>query len=113
MARKGNKYIEIMVKVEPTTPIGLVADDIKLCQVIINLITNAIKFTDKGYVELEINYEKIDDGINLCVKVKDTGIGIKPENLDKLFNIFYSYFQDEYEELAYEWARESLDPDWD
>jgi hypothetical protein len=35
------------------------------------------------------------------------------ENLDKLFNIFYSYFQDEYEELAYEWARESLDPDWD
>lgn len=88
VARKGDKNIDILVKLDPNIPIGLIADDIKLSQVIINFMTNAIKFTDAGYIELNINFEKTEEGIELNVEVKDTGIGISEENLNKLFESF-------------------------
>ncbi|MGN0585730.1 MAG: ATP-binding protein [Oscillospiraceae bacterium] len=87
-ARKGSKKIDIMVKADPDIPRGLVGDEVRIRQVIINLMTNAIKFTDEGSVTLTVSRTKHDYGINLFVSVADTGIGITEENIEKLFTSF-------------------------
>lgn len=88
MTRKGDKKIEIIVQVDPNIPCGLLGDEIRIRQIIINLMTNAIKFTNSGAVTLRISQTKQEYGINLNVAVLDTGIGISPENLEKLFTSF-------------------------
>lgn len=88
MARKGEKAIEIIVEADPDIPSGLMGDEVRIRQVIINFMTNAIKFTEKGAVVLKVSQTKQDYGINLNVSVIDTGIGISPENLEKLFTSF-------------------------
>lgn len=88
MTRKGDKNIEIIVRVDPTIPKGLIGDELRIRQIIINLLTNAIKFTNKGCVVLKISQTKQDYGINLNVSIKDTGIGISDENIEKLFTSF-------------------------
>lgn len=88
VARKGNKKLEIIVHVDPTIPVGLIGDEIRIRQIIINLVTNGIKYTNKGCVSIRVSQTKRDYGINLCVAVADTGIGITPENMEKLFYSF-------------------------
>ena len=88
MARKGDKALEIIVEADPDIPSGLIGDEVRIRQVIINFMTNAIKFTEKGAVILKVSQTKQDYGINLNVSVIDTGIGISPENLEKLFTSF-------------------------
>ena len=87
-ARRGNKKIEIIVKADPDIPRGIVGDEVRIRQVIVNLMTNAIKYTEKGYVTLTVSQTKQDYGINLLVSVTDTGIGITEENIEKLFTSF-------------------------
>ena len=88
MTRKGEKNIEIIVRVDPTIPKGLIGDEIRIRQIIINLLTNAIKFTQKGCVILKITQSRQGHNMNLNVSVKDTGIGISEENIEKLFTSF-------------------------
>lgn len=88
VTRKGDKDIELIVRADPDIPIGLVGDEIRIRQVIINLVTNAVKFTEKGCVVIKVTQTKHDYGINLSVSVSDTGIGISPENIEKLFSSF-------------------------
>ena len=88
MTRKGDKNIEIVVRVDPTIPKGLIGDELRIRQVIVNLLTNAVKFTHKGCVIVRISQSKHEYGINLNVSVKDTGIGITEENIEKLFTSF-------------------------
>ena len=88
MTRKGDKDVEIIVRVDPTIPKGLVGDELRIRQVIINLMTNAVKFTEKGCVVMNITQSRHVYGINLNVSVKDTGIGITQENIEKLFTSF-------------------------
>ncbi|MGN0638458.1 MAG: ATP-binding protein [Huintestinicola sp.] len=88
VTRKEDKDIELIVRADPDIPIGLVGDEIRIRQVIINLVTNAVKFTQKGCVVIKVTQTKHDYGINLSVSVSDTGIGISPENIEKLFNSF-------------------------
>ncbi|MBQ8798147.1 MAG: response regulator [Lachnospiraceae bacterium] len=88
ITRKGGKNIEIIARVDPEIPKGLIGDEVRIRQVIINLITNAIKFTEKGCVVLKITQSRHEYGINLNVSVADTGIGITEENLEKLFTSF-------------------------
>ena len=88
MTRKGNKGIEIIVDVAPDIPCGLYGDELRIRQVVINLITNAIKFTKEGSVTLKVSKTDQDYGINLNISVIDTGIGITDENLEKLFTSF-------------------------
>ncbi len=88
ITRKGDKPIEIIVKCDPDIPVGLVGDELRIRQVMINLVTNAIKFTNRGCVVIRVSQTKHDYGINLSVSVADTGIGISPEGLEKLFNSF-------------------------
>jgi len=64
----------------------IVVDSVRLQQVITNLMSNAIKYTDKGYVEL--GYQMLDDGF-IQIYVKDTGIGIPQQEIGKIFDRFY------------------------
>lgn len=88
MARKGSKPIEFMVNVDPNVPDLLYGDEIRIKQIVINLLTNAIKFTSKGGVLLSVSERKESYGINLIISVKDSGIGIKEDSVDKIFNSF-------------------------
>ena len=87
-ARKGEKDLEILVYVDPNMPRGLVGDEMRIRQVIINLMTNAIKFTERGSITLSITHAPQDYGTNLIVSVKDTGIGITEEHMETLFTSF-------------------------
>ncbi len=88
MTRKGDKKLEIIARVDPNIPKGLMGDEVRIKQVIVNLVTNAIKFTNSGCVILRVSQNVHEYGINLNVSVKDTGIGITDENLEKLFTSF-------------------------
>jgi len=88
MTRKENKKIEIMVQADPDIPCGLIGDEIRIKQIIINLMTNAVKFTHSGAVTLKVLHSVREYGIDLKISVEDTGIGITEENLQKLFTSF-------------------------
>ncbi|MCI8485084.1 MAG: response regulator [Lachnospiraceae bacterium] len=88
MARKGDKNIEIMVDCDPNVPEKLYGDEIRIRQIIVNLLTNAIKFTQKGGVLFSISARPESYGVNLILTIRDSGIGIKKKNLDKIFNSF-------------------------
>lgn len=77
------------MKINPDIPKRLCGDEIRITQILINLMTNAVKYTEKGTITLYMDYEKIsEEQIGLKVKVQDTGIGIKEEDMDKLFSEF-------------------------
>ncbi|MDE7277590.1 MAG: response regulator, partial [Lachnospiraceae bacterium] len=88
MARKADKQIELIVDCDAGIPSGLYGDEQKIRRVIMNLVDNAIKFTNEGGVIIKIYTRKENYGVNLCVSVKDTGIGIEEEGLEKLFESF-------------------------
>lgn len=88
MARMGNKGIEFLVDCDPNIPDKLYGDEIRIRQIMVNLLTNAIKFTKEGGVLFQVRAREENYGINLIIKVCDSGIGIKKENLEKIFNSF-------------------------
>ena len=70
-------------------PSVLFGDKNRIKQIVVNLLTNAVKYTKEGSVKLNVAFEKVDsEMINMIVKVKDTGIGIRQEDQDKLFDAF-------------------------
>ncbi|MDD6810612.1 MAG: ATP-binding protein [Lachnospiraceae bacterium] len=83
-----DKNLELKIEVNPLIPRGLRGDEIRLKQVLINLVNNAVKFTEKGSITLSVDYEKTQEGILLKVMVADTGIGIRQEDLERIFNAF-------------------------
>lgn len=83
------KGIEFKFSYDTKLPQVLKGDSVRIGQIINNLINNAIKFTHKGEVKLEARFKDKKDGqIALSIAVIDTGIGIKPENQDKIFSRF-------------------------
>ncbi|MDR2461489.1 MAG: response regulator [Deltaproteobacteria bacterium] len=84
----GQKEIDFKLKVDPELPCRLIGDELRIKQICNNFLTNAFKFTNYGTVELDISSENIDDVIWLIIRVMDTGIGIKSEDLDKLFSAY-------------------------
>ncbi len=87
--RARGKGLNLEAKVSPRLPRHLYGDELRIRQIITNILTNAVKYTEKGYVTLALDYEKLDNKhILLKVSVKDTGIGIKSEDLEKLFAPF-------------------------
>jgi PAS domain S-box-containing protein len=84
-----DKRIELLLDVSPEIPQQLVGDSLRLCQVSTNLVGNAIKFTEKGEVELTVTSQERTAGrTKLQFSVRDTGIGLPPEHLAKLFQPF-------------------------
>lgn len=87
--RATDKNLELLFENNPTIPNRLVGDEVRIRQIIVNLLTNAIKYTEKGMVFLTADWEQLDDeNMMLIISVKDTGIGIKKDDLDKLFDSF-------------------------
>lgn len=95
--RAANKGLALNVNIDPDIPNTLFGDETRIKQIILNVLTNAIKYTEQGSVTFTVNYEKkqdlyhdisICDSVYLKVRVVDTGIGIKANELDKLFSPF-------------------------
>jgi len=87
--RAQSKDIKFNVDVNPKIPAVLYGDDVRIRQVLINILTNAVKYTEKGEINFIIDgHLKEPDTILLYFEVKDTGIGIKEEDLIKLFMEF-------------------------
>nr|WP_292204554.1 ATP-binding protein [Butyrivibrio sp.] len=85
-----DKGLEVIVNVDEKTPDKLFGDEVRIKQCVTNILTNAVKYTEKGSVTLNVGYRKSeeDDEIYLKFQVVDTGIGIKEEDLSKLFSPF-------------------------
>ena len=87
--RADAKGLRLEVSIDETLPKTMVGDDVRFSQVIMNLLTNAVKYTKKGKVMLTMKVNKKDAGnVNIYVSVEDTGMGIKQEDMDKLFISF-------------------------
>ena len=89
--RLDNKGLMLMTDFDSKMPHLLHGDEVRIKQVITNILTNAAKYTEKGSVTFSASYDKIPDEpdcIMLRVSVKDTGIGIKQEDMAKLFSKF-------------------------
>lgn len=83
------KRLEFVVDVDETMPHLLIGDEIRIKQCIINILNNAVKYTERGSVTMIVGYEKDDDKhILLNVRVKDTGIGMKEEDMKRLYTPF-------------------------
>ncbi len=87
-SRIGEKPIELRTSMDPTIPPVLYGDYVRLKQIILNLLTNAAKYTKEGYIELKVSSVQKDDICRLIISVEDTGIGIAKEKIDKLFTKF-------------------------
>ena len=87
-ARALEKDIELIVRYAPNMPEGVIADDSRLRQVLGNLLGNAVKFTDNGYVLVDVTGERESGQLKLSVSVKDTGIGIEPSQIPRMFEKF-------------------------
>lgn len=87
-ARALEKDIELIVRYAPTLPEGVVGDDSRVRQVLGNLIGNAVKFTEHGYVLVEVDGDRVGNEVDLVFSIKDTGIGIPNEELPRMFEKF-------------------------
>jgi signal transduction histidine kinase/DNA-binding response OmpR family regulator len=95
--RAREKSLKLFVDVDENIPHILFGDEIRIKQCMINIITNAVKYTEEGAVTLKVSYEEVkneelfdddEDYIDLRVSVSDTGIGIRHEDMDKLLTAF-------------------------
>jgi signal transduction histidine kinase/CheY-like chemotaxis protein len=83
------KNIKVVAEIDQITPKYLTGDVIRIKQILINFMSNAVKFTPSGDIKLLISSDKIDDtNYNVTFSIKDTGIGISEENQKKLFQAF-------------------------
>ena len=86
-----DKNLSFSVTVDEHTPEHLFGDELRLRQIMINVINNAVKYTKEGSVSVDISFSRIDkepDNIELIINVSDTGIGIKEEEKNKIFKKF-------------------------
>ena len=88
-SRIGDKDIEFTMDISPEMPKKLYGDNVRIHQIILNVLTNAVKFTHHGEVNFKMGFEKLsDDTVMMKAVIRDTGIGIKEQDKHKLFNSF-------------------------
>lgn len=87
-SRIGDKPVDFRQHIAEDLPDYLNGDYTRIKQIALNILTNAVKYTKSGYVDFSVRCVKQDDICRLIIIVKDTGIGIKKENIDKLFQKF-------------------------
>ena len=89
LTRIGEKNLELIFDIDPNLPEKLYGDVKHIRQIIINLVNNAIKYSEKGYVKLKVGIVDISgEDMQIVISVKDSGIGIKKEDMEKLFVSF-------------------------
>lgn len=82
------KELEVWLDVDEELPSRLLGDDVRIRQVMINILNNAVKYTNEGGVTLSVRGKKYNDKFILKVAIKDTGVGIKEEDIPKLYEEF-------------------------
>lgn len=88
-ARNANKKIPIYYHIDKNIPPYLEGDAVRIKQVMFNFASNAIKYTDSGRIDISLGFGEEHDGyVNLTYTVKDTGIGIHMEDIDKIFEMY-------------------------
>ena len=90
-SRTADNFLELTALISPDIPQQLIGDYPRLRQILVNLVSNAIKFTESGEIVLTVNSQLIDRDTHtykLQFEVRDTGIGIAPESISKLFKAF-------------------------
>jgi signal transduction histidine kinase/CheY-like chemotaxis protein/HPt (histidine-containing phosphotransfer) domain-containing protein len=84
-----DKSLDFFVSLDSTIPEKLIGDEVRIRQVLINLLNNAIKYTRQGRIDLDVRMERLDaHTVRISFRVSDTGIGIKQEDIDRLFHDF-------------------------
>lgn len=86
--RMEDKEVDISAEIQEGLPDLLIGDEIRIRQILFNLLSNALKYTEKGYVLLDVKGKRDGDFVDLTISVTDSGIGIKKEDLPKLFTSF-------------------------
>jgi len=87
--RAKEKNLELKLNIASNIPCNMLGDDIRIKQVLTNIITNAVKYTQEGYIEITATCKKsFGEYVELTFSVKDTGIGIKPEDIKRMFESF-------------------------
>ncbi len=82
------KQLDFRVDIDNSIPAMLYGDEVRNRQVIVNLLNNAVKYTKQGYIKLSVSAIREADGVTLRIQVSDSGIGIKEDDLNKLFEGF-------------------------
>ncbi len=87
--RAWEKELELGCLIDDSAPAGIVGDEARLRQVLLNLLSNAVKFTERGEVMVLVHAEEMKSGSHrIELAVRDTGIGIPPDRMDRLFTSF-------------------------
>ena len=87
--RLADKNVQMQYEIEPNVPSVLCGDDLRVKQILINLLGNAAKFTQEGFIDFSVKCKELGNRkVELTFMVKDTGIGIKEEDIDKIFGAF-------------------------
>ena len=86
--RIGDKPIDLNVNIAGDLPISLYGDSGKIKQIVTNILTNAVKYTEEGHINYNVSCVNLKNETSLVISVEDTGRGIKPEQIDKLFAKF-------------------------
>ncbi len=86
IVRIGEKPIEFKLHIDENIPGKLYGDDLRVKQIFNNLLSNAFKYTNAGTVEWRVGFEREGDSVWLVSSVRDTGVGMKPEAIGKLFS---------------------------
>ncbi len=94
-AKIGDKPIELKIYFDESIPPVLYGDYVRLKQIILNLLTNAAKYTKQGHIEFKVNSIRKKGVCRLIIIVEDTGIGIKSEKLSKLFDKFERFEEEQ------------------
>ncbi|MBI2769723.1 MAG: response regulator [Burkholderiales bacterium] len=85
----GEKGLELILAVDPSVPRNLVGDSLRLGQVLLNFANNAVKFTDKGEIDIAVSArERTGNSVLIEFRVRDTGIGLTPGQVERLFQSF-------------------------
>ena len=89
-SKAAQSNLDLVYQLDPQVPLHLIGDDLRLRQILINLVGNAVKFTTRGEVLVKVKLSQpiVDDSLKLLFQVRDTGIGMAKEQLHRLFKAF-------------------------
>lgn len=87
--RAKEKGLDVRLNIANDIPCDMLGDDIRIRQILTNILTNAVKYTQEGYIEISASCKRLyDNTVDLSFSVKDTGIGIKQEDIKRMFESF-------------------------